>query len=77
MQLTVTKTKSLVGRYRFEVDCVPLPGSPMVGRGASLAEAVGNWVLGNMERVNLSLCMDEETTKFQQRSNSVKIGLHK
>jgi dsDNA-binding SOS-regulon protein len=49
LKLTVTKSGT-----ELTVDDLATPGSPPVGRGASLKEAVGDWLLNNQTRLGIS-----------------------
>lgn len=78
IKLTVTKRdKPSRHAMRFCVDDPTLPGSPMVGYGASIAEAIGNWVIGNAEYAGVRLELTPEARAFADHSNATKIGLHR
>lgn len=62
---------------RYCVDDPQAPGSPYVGYGSSVAEAIGNWVIGNSERHNLRLLPSDKVQKHINHSNATKIGLHR
>lgn len=44
---------------RIEADPVDLPGSPAVGRGKTIPEALGNFVIAHQRRLGLIIETDE------------------
>jgi hypothetical protein len=79
IKLTITQNKKVAPRsnMRFCVDDPKAPGSPFVGYGSSIAEALGNWVIGNAERHNLRFEPTDDVQKHVDHSNATKIGLHR
>jgi hypothetical protein len=77
IKLSITQDRSRPKNMRFCVDDPLAPGSPYVGYGASIAEAIGNWVVGNSERHNLRLSPMQDVQAHLNHSNATKIGLHR
>ncbi len=47
-----------VGRRAYEVDVPAWPGSPSIGRGATMKEALGEWLINNQNNLNLFIDVD-------------------
>ena len=50
MKLTITKSES--GKY-FVVEDLSLPGSPALGRGRTMKEAMGDWLINNQREMGI------------------------
>lgn len=48
---------------RYCVDDPKVPGTPFVGYGATIPEAIGNWLVGNADRHNIRLSKVQEKHK--------------
>lgn len=77
IRLKVTKDLKAAPKFKFCADDPTLPGSPMVGYGETIAEAVGNWFIGNAEYASMTLELCEASEKHTKRSNAIKVGLHR
>lgn len=73
MKLTIEREEG----EDFVVDDPNEPGSPYVGRGKTVAEAVGNWFINNQPKANVTFELNADVQKFVTRSNAVKLGLHR
>lgn len=56
------------GSYRFEVDEPDAPGSPPVGRGATVNAALGAWLRAHAERLNIQIDVDPQLEQSLQRA---------
>jgi hypothetical protein len=54
MKLRISKEED-----HFLVDDPTIPGSPPVGRGRTMLEAIGSWFHRNQDKMNLSFDVDE------------------
>lgn len=79
IRLSIVQRKDVAPRsnMRYCVDDPHAPGSPFVGYGSSVAEAIGNWVIGNSERHNLRLMPTQDVQKSIDHSNATKMGMHR
>jgi hypothetical protein len=73
---TVTLTLSKPYPYYeiFQCDDPSAPGSPPVGRGDSLIEALGSWVHRNRDRLRLVINIDESAAKAEQERRQEELG---
>lgn len=64
MHLLITYNEAL---HTFTVDDPEMPGSPAVGRGATMAEALGEWLLQNQHLVHIHLDVDESAQWAEEK----------
>jgi hypothetical protein len=51
----------------IEVDPVELPGSPAVGRGSTIAEALGNFLICYQKELGLEIEVDDSAKKAEKK----------
>jgi hypothetical protein len=51
----------------IEVDPVELPGSPPVGRGSTIAEALGNFLICYQKELGLEIEVDDSAKKAEKK----------
>jgi hypothetical protein len=58
---------------RFEADPVELPGSPPVGKGASIAEALGDFLIHYQKELGITIEVDAtaEQAERERRKNAI------
>ena len=70
MSITLKITK--VGRL-FIVDDPKAPGSPMVGRGHTMMEAIGVWLVGHQDELGIAFDTTEvQATEARRRQRALK-----
>jgi len=62
MKLTISKT----GR-QYTVDDKSRPGSPPVGRGRTMFEAIGDYVYANQSELDITFDVDESARPAEMR----------
>ena len=67
-------TISREGKKRFLVDDKSLPGSPPVGRGKNMKEAIGDWVFHNRARVNVDFALDKSAEKSEMKRRKKELA---
>lgn len=55
---------------RFEADPVNLPGSPAVGKGATIVEALGDFLISYQQDLGLEIEVDETAKAAEQQRRS-------
>ena len=55
------------GRGSIEVDPVELSGSPSVGRGKTIEEALGNFLIAYQKYLGLDIVVDESAQKAENK----------
>jgi len=65
--ITIKKVVNQDNTYYFEVDCLDLLGSPPVGRGSSLKEAVGDWFLNYQDIIGIKVNIDDSAKATEER----------
>lgn len=59
---------------QFEADPVDLPGSPPVGRGATIIEALGNFLISYQHDLGLEIEVDETAKAAEQQRRSESLS---
>lgn len=60
--------KIKISKYnQFEVDPVDLPGSPKIGRGRTMLEALGSFLICYQDALNLTIEVDETAKPAEKR----------
>lgn len=62
-----------VGDFMLEVDDPSLPGSPPVGRGESIYEALGQWLHFHRERLGIEIEVDASATEFEDARRQAEL----
>lgn len=62
------------GPKSFEVDPVEKPGSPAVGRGRSIVEALGNFLIAHQVELGLEIEVDESAKKSEQNRRARELA---
>jgi hypothetical protein len=55
------------GKGQIEVDPVELAGSPTVGRGKTIEEALGNFLISYQKELGLDITVDESAQKAENK----------
>jgi hypothetical protein len=55
------------GRGSIKVDPVELPGSPSVGHGKTIEEALGNFLIAYQKELGLDIVVDESAKKAEKK----------
>lgn len=56
-----------IGRSSFEADPVDRPGSPSVGRGRTMLEAYGNFLIQYQHELGLRIVVDSSAWDAEER----------
>jgi hypothetical protein len=59
---------------QFVVDDPTVPGSPVVGRGRTMKEAIGDYFHGNQTKLGLSFDVDETAHPAEMRRRSRELS---
>ena len=62
------------GPYAFEVDAPSVPGSPAVGRGSTMNNAIANWLRANTASLGLSLELDDTALPAEKRRRTRELA---
>ena len=63
----ITLTISKPSKQMFEVDDNSIPGSPPVGRGRTMKEAIGDWFHNNQSRVDVKYVLHSSAEEAEKR----------
>ena len=69
----ITLTIFREGKKRFLVDDKSLPGSPPVGRGKNMKEAIGDWVFHNRSRLEVDFVVDKSALKAEMKRRAKEL----
>jgi hypothetical protein len=69
MRLSISKSDG-----QFVVDDLSLPGSPAVGRGRTMKEAIGDFVHANQLRLGVAFDVDASAKAAELRRRSREMG---
>lgn len=71
--LVISKTGQK-GGYAFLVDAPHRPGTPRVGYGRTMKEALGDWLIGNQNSYGYFIDVDERTQPTEMRRRARELN---
>lgn len=63
-----------VGSTTFEVDPIEKPGMPKVGRGRTMKEALGDFLINYQDELGIKLELDTSAQRTEQRRRQRELG---